>query len=146
MRLDTLPTSGPEPHLSNYVTFGHGGSDCVIFRNPALGIEKTIVGERGVMEGFPGIVYESCWTNALTRAEKTVEPRVRYRTAFEPRAEGRYIVLWQIQPDGRYWGDDGFGMEDDEEIVLYTYLDDHGDFTGPFRAYRVGKREFCRER
>ena len=39
----------------------------------------------------------------------------------------------EIQPDGRYWMDeDGFGMEDDEEIWLCADIDEEGRFITPF--------------
>lgn len=55
-------------------------------------------------------------------------------------------MVWEIQPDGRYWeDDDGFGGESDLEILLYTYLDDKGNFTGSFRTYSIGGEEFVRK-
>lgn len=36
-------------------------------------------------------------------------------------------VSWQINPDGYYYMDeDGFGMTDDEEITIYSYVDRAG--------------------
>ena len=33
-------------------------------------------------------------------------------------------VLWQLNPDGRYYMDeDGFGMTSDEEITVYGFID-----------------------
>ena len=55
-------------------------------------------------------------------------------------------MLWQIQPDGRYWeDDDGFGGSPDEEVTLYAFLDEEGNFDGPFRIYQVGMRKYCEE-
>ena len=52
-------------------------------------------------------------------------------------------MLWEIQPDGRYWADgDGFGAESDYEIQLYSYLDVQGKFTAPFRIYSIGTTKF----
>ena len=56
--------------------------------------------------------------------------------------ENGRILIWTVQPDGRYWADeDGFGMEDDE-INLYAYVDDDGNFSSKFRIYGVGKKKF----
>ena len=45
------------------------------------------------------------------------------------------------QPDGFYWADeDGFGAENDSEIVLYADLDAKGVFKGPFRIYSIKGR------
>lgn len=43
-------------------------------------------------------------------------------------------VSWQINPDGRYYMDeDGFGMTDDEEITIYSYVDRAGKPLVKFR-------------
>lgn len=53
------------------------------------------------------------------------------------------MMLWQIQPDGRYWGDDdGFLMEGDPEVTLYAFLDEKVDFDGPFRICSVGVKKY----
>lgn len=36
-------------------------------------------------------------------------------------------VEWQLNPDGRYYmDDDGFGMTDDEEVTVYSFIDRKG--------------------
>ena len=46
-------------------------------------------------------------------AYRSLEPQVRFRTYFEFKGNG-WTMYWQVQPDGRYWGDDGgFGIEND---------------------------------
>lgn len=43
-------------------------------------------------------------------------------------------VSWQINPDGRYFMDeDGYGMTDDEEITIYSYVDRAGKPLVKFR-------------
>ena len=43
-------------------------------------------------------------------------------------------VSWQINPDGRYYMDeDGYGMTDDEEITIYSYVDRAGKPLVKFR-------------
>lgn len=43
-------------------------------------------------------------------------------------------VSWQINPDGRYYMDeDGYGMTDDEEIIIYSYVDRAGKPLVKFR-------------
>ena len=38
--------------------------------------------------------------------------------------------------------DDGFGDEDQPAIALYTFIDEAGRFTAPFRLYRIGYHFF----
>lgn len=124
-------------YLTNFVTFG---SDEIIYVDENRGTRNTIVDSSGNIHNFPGIVKEDFWIKEVF--PRYLEPKIRFRTSFEIR-EDKWIVLWEIQPDGRYWGDEGgFGMEHDEEVKLYTYLDINGNFTGPFRIYRTGIKEY----
>ena len=76
---------------------------------------------------FPGIIQEEFWIKKINMG--SLEPVVRYRSSFESLGNGKYRMLWQIQPDGRYWEDeDGFGAESDEEISLYADIDQDGNF------------------
>lgn len=44
-------------------------------------------------------------------------------------------VEWQLNPDGRYYmDDDGFGMTDDEEIAVYSYINRRGKLLVKFRT------------
>ena len=44
------------------------------------------------------------------------------------------ISAW-IYPDGRYFGDeDGFGMEDNDEVNIYGYIDTNCRVVRKFRA------------
>ena len=53
--------------------------------------------------------------------------------------DGKAEFGWQVQPDGRYFADeDGFGMENCEEIWLRSYLDEKGNFTEPFAYDKKG--------
>ena len=36
--------------------------------------------------------------------------------------------VWMLQPDGRFWVGDGFGIENDKEINLYAKFDKTGYF------------------
>ena len=56
------------------------------------------------------------------------------------------MMIWQIQPDGRYWEDeDGFGGPSDSEICLYAFIDEMGYFREKFRIYSYGAKCFFEE-
>lgn len=132
----------PTP-FSQMVTFGRTRRSAegavteraeVIFTDPETGARHKIVDEAGRICHFPGFADKDRWIGRLSNRQ-WLQPVVRFRTSFEVYGDG-YVMLWQIQPDGRYWGDsDGFGWEDDDEITLYAQLDGRGRFTGPFRLY-----------
>ncbi len=135
------PDEETGPHLSEYVSFGPGHAECkVVFLDPGRGIRRTVVDGDGIIRHFPGFDKSDPHLKALGELPP---PRVRYRTDFERLPDARHRMLWQVQPDGRYWADeDGFGMTNDEEITLYSFLDGDGRFTAPFRVYRVGLKTY----
>jgi len=150
--VETVLPPKPEPkrtepvYLTSSVTFGmRRGEDCSIcFADENRGIRKVIVDSFGVIQNFPGIVKEDFWVKHV--APNYLKQQVRFRSSFEKRDNG-WIFLWQLQPDGWYWADEGgFGAENDLEVVLYTYLDLNGDFTGPFRIYQLGNAGYSMDR
>lgn len=57
------------------------------------------------------------------------------RFAVEHFKDGVALVEWTLYPDGRYFMDeDGFGMEDNDESVLYGFIDTHANVVVPFQA------------
>lgn len=126
------------PPLTQWVTYGRG--EPVYFIDESRGIQKPIVDLDGNICNFPGFAQENLWVSQVDPCY--LKPLIRFRTSFGLRG-GRLIMLWEIQPDGRYWEDeDGFGGTSDAEVTLYTFLDENGDFTGPFRVYRIGTHDY----
>lgn len=121
-----------------------GDDSSVCFVDEERGIRKLLVDFEGNIQDFPGIVQEEFWTKIVS--PHALKPQIHFRPSFNKRENG-WLMLWEIQPDGRYWADeDGFGMEDDEEVTLYTYVDKNGRFTGPFRIYQVGNHCYTLDR
>lgn len=57
------------------------------------------------------------------------------RFAVEPFKQGVALVTWTLYPDGQYFMDeDGYGMEDNDESVLYGFIDTHANVVVPFQA------------
>ena len=134
------------PYLTETVVFGMhpyrrpGEDSSVYFVDEQRWIFKMIVDTHGMFQHFPGIVKEDFWVSQVTPS--ALRPQICFRTSFEEKAGG-WLVLWEIQPDGRYWEDeDGFGAEKDVEVRLYTFLDRNGFFTGPFKIYNCGSEYF----
>ncbi len=113
----------------------------VSFVNTKTGKHKLLVDGNGYIVDFPGIV-EGPWISELSR-RYFLQPVVRFRSEFSKYDKERYMMLWQIQPDGRYWADDdGYGMTIDDEIMLYAFINNVGKFMGPFQIYRVGNKQY----
>jgi len=126
--------------LSQWVTFGQnrdGEVADVVLNKPEENLHRVIVNHSGRFENFPGII-QGDWTNCIEGKFNFNAGQIDFRTSFEVREGGGWRCLWEIQPDGRYWADsDGFGMEDDSEIILFADLDENGNFITPFRIYKI---------
>ena len=139
----TTPQQTEPVYLTQTVVFGHGDSS-VYFVDENRGIRKMLVDTGGNIRNFPGILKEDFWVKEVSA--NALNPKIRYRTSFEKR-ENKWLMLWTIQPDGDYWRDEsGFGGENEDEVVLYTYVDMDGKFTDPFRVYEVGDRCYTLDR
>lgn len=141
-------TKDSKPQLSQWTTFGNhlyrckGEVAAVEFVNKAYGIRKWIVDNDGYIQNYPGVEKSEEWMYAW-ESRRALDHQIRFRTDFERMGDHTIRMVWEIQPDGRYWeDDDGFGAESGMEIQLYTYLDEKGNFTGPFRTYSIGAQKF----
>ena len=104
------------------------------FVNEALGIRKPLVRGLRLMD-YPGWDSGS-WERQVER--DWYKRGGCLRCDVSPHDElGRSKVLitiqWHDTPD-----ETGFGMEDIAEIVLYSTLDERGNYLHPFRLYSLG--------
>ena len=90
---------------------------------------RYIVDERGRIQYFPGI-KDGDWKKDM---EFPLDHTVRFGFHISGFQDGKALVSWTLQPDGRYFEDeDGFGAEHYLEITLYSHLNEDGKFTEPF--------------
>lgn len=117
-----------------------------MLKMPKRMLWDIVIGEDGKINGFPGFEHPDLINYYLD--EVTDKPYVKFRsyiggTYFERADDGHYIMVWMIQPDGRYWADgDGFGSSNSIEVRLYAYLDDNGKFLSKFRIYSLGRTKY----
>lgn len=119
----------------HFVPNGWGGYHPVnlTFNHDEKGLHKTITDRRGMFLDFPG-VEDGRWRNSLSHPFREQMEFV-FHTGRPSNENDLLNFYWTVQPDGRYYADeDGFGMEDDKEIVLVTGMDRQGCFTRPFRS------------
>lgn len=111
----------------------------IIFENTKTGVRKAIVDDSGKIMGFPGIAHPDLIS---LYCEEYLGEQIRFYSHISL-LDGQYALIWQIQPDGRYWDDeDGFGGTSDNEIDLYAHIDEAGNFIEPFRLFSVGSNRF----
>jgi hypothetical protein len=113
----------------------------VLFKNKEKNISKQIIDRDGNIIDFPGVEYTDKLKEELE--SWNIAPVVKYKAKFEKIDEGKFIMVWTVRPDGRYWMDSwGFGAEDYESLSLYTYIDSDGNFMMPFKLYSIGYQRF----
>ncbi len=79
---------------------------------------------------FPGLVHGK-WEEDLPMEK--VRKGTDFLCYIYPFKDGKAVFEWIVQPDGRYWQDeDGYGMTNDNEVILYSEFDMNGHFNTPF--------------
>lgn len=133
------------PRVSQWSTLGarshrgRGEAAKVVFKHAKKGISRVIVDSKGYIRDFPGIDAEA----EAKLAGLQIDSQIQFRTDFERREDGLILMIWEVQPDGRYWEDeDGFGGTNDPEISLYALIDEDGRFLGPFQLYKIGATRY----
>lgn len=73
--------------------------------------------------------------NMPYRAQRNaIELHAPYHFGINEFNDGIACVSWTLEPDGRYYADeDGFGMEDDDEITIYAFIDRSANILIPFQ-------------
>lgn len=81
--------------------------------------------------------------NMPYRAQRNaIELHAPYHFGINEFKNGVAYVSWTLQPDGRYYADeDGFGMEDDEEITIYAFIDCSANIIIPFQPMDDGLKK-----
>lgn len=91
---------------------------------------RQITDKAGNFLEFPGVEHGEWEAELSSPFHATVRFAVNFRNFGE---DGLAKIVWMVQPDGRYWGDDdGFGRESDKEIELCAEIDKSGKFVTPF--------------
>lgn len=98
-------------------------------------IATVVIEEGGHINGFPGIIEEDLWKNEYKGGRFDY---ASYRVEYEVLKNGGVMIIYTLQPDGRYWeDDDGFGAENEVELNFFSYIDHTGKFTQPFKIYSI---------
>jgi len=98
---------------------------------------SRILDSEGIFVTFPGVEE----TEELKRELDgfRIVPELPYELYVKARRDGGWRIYWTVRPDGRYWMDSwGFGAEDYESLLLYSYIDSDGKFMMPFKLYSIG--------
>lgn len=112
---------------------GYGGYKVVnayLLKTGDPTFKRCIINQAGYIQNFPGFKDRS-WEKRLD--VPSCAERVMFAFWIFPYQNGKALVRWLIQPDGRYFEDeDGYGAEHCDEIEMYSALNEDGQFTEPF--------------
>lgn len=114
----------------------------VCFVNETTGLCRQIVDPQGNIRNFPGVEFHE----EMKRQCATFrgEPTLRHQMVFGQMENGRISVLWTIRPEYFDPGDEwGFGREEIPCVKMYSYLDEQGNFTQPFRLHSIGDKQYA---
>ena len=105
------------------------------FINNKTGVRKLIVDNDGFIVDFPGIEHPKV---VKQFSNGPIGNRINYISEIML-VDGQYALIWQIQPDGKYWADDsGFGSNNDVSLYLYARLDESGRYIEKFKIFSIG--------
>lgn len=106
----------------------------VVFYNPDKGVCKQIIAYDGTIEDFPGyehpeLVLQHYWSRENTLPQRSSGRRIE----FSKNGNG-YSMHMDIQSDSWYeLGENGY-----EDLIIYAYMDDEGNFTSKLKLWKVG--------
>lgn len=133
--IDEKNSFNKNPHID--IQYTQYGFEISTFRNPLLGIEKPIVSSDRTILDYPGTEGDEEWLS-YWKSRFPLKNHVSYPVKYIKMNDGTIIMVWTIQPDGRYWADEGgYGWEKEKEICLYSTLNEKGEFIHPFRLYSI---------
>ena len=114
-----------------YVTDSDYGEYLV---NKVTGKVRKIV-ERGKLVGFPDEEIDFETIDQLENSHNAHSRSIRYAgiNRWGDCQNGLIALSWMLYPDGRYFADeDGYGMEDNDELTVYCVLDENLEVVRPF--------------
>lgn len=119
--------------------FGHSRGPLFIANTKTNKI-KQLVDEDGKVVGFTkdDIDYESL--EGIENTWDAYQMKVDYAGMgrYSDFQDGKCCLYWMLYPDGRYFADeDGFGMEDNEEVEIYCIIDKDFNVLEPFRYKKL---------
>ena len=118
----------------DYVTYDRS-HDCWLWNKQTLTLYPLVKHEKAVFCTIDDIDEAAL---ARIRSEwPTWNLEAEFRLWVFKDKNGLYRVEWTVQPDGQYYADeDGYGMTDDDEIIIHGYIDAQARVVGKFKLYR----------
>lgn len=100
------------------------GNKQIFIVNTVLKKAYAISKADGTLVGFTKDNIDWDSVGKLENNSDAYRLQARYSFDIEDYKDGMARVYWMLYPDGRYFADeDGFGIEDNDEVNIYAYID-----------------------
>lgn len=120
---------------------GYRKTDITLWKHPATMLEK-------ITDIFGYFFYpvEIIEAEGFVHDYRIHGPQINYPCNISPFENNNALFEWMYQPDGWYFADSwGLSREDQEEIILYAYMDKNGRIITPFSEVKPGKPNDCQQ-
>ena len=106
--------------------------------NKATGKTRLIDGD-GLLLGFTDEEIDYATIDKLENSHNAHPRRIAYAgiNRYDNCKKGILALCWMLYPDGQYFADeDGYGMEDNDELTVYCVMNDNLEVIRPFTAVK----------
>ena len=97
--------------------------------------KARLIDSYGFLVGFSDDEIDFATIDELEHSHNAHPRRIAYAGIgrHDDCQNGIFALCWMLYPDGRYFADeDGFGMEDNDELTVYCVMDDNLNVIRPF--------------
>ena len=97
--------------------------------------KARLIDSKGFLEGFSDEEIDFATIDKQEHSHNAHPRRIAYAGIgrYDNCQNGIFALCWMLYPDGRYFADeDGFGMEDNDELTVYCVMDDDLNVIRPF--------------
>ena len=106
--------------------------------NTATG-KARLIDDNGLLVGFSDEEIDFTAIDKMENSHNAPPRRIAYAgiNRYDNCQNGIFALCWMLYPDGQYFADeDGYGMEDNDELTVYCIMDDNLNVIRPFTVVR----------
>ena len=97
--------------------------------------KARLIDSNGILVGFTDEEIDYATIDKLENSHNAYPRRIAYAGIgrYDDCQNGIFALCWMLYPDGQYFADeDGYGMEDNDELTVYCVMNDNLEVVRPF--------------